>query len=233
MKKRINIQRGGVGELIILSCQHVLNCGNVGSCYGGQIDSVYQWISSTPISYETSLPYIACSSDSSEGFCKNTDTSCKPINIARTCGGFEGSQAGSACVGLNHYPNATINDYGSISGKTAMQKEMQNRGPIICGIDAETLLTYTGGVISGSGNSIDHVVEVVGWGDNYWIVRNTWGQYWGMNGYVHVQFGALLIEDQCSWAVPGKYTTTDNFPCYENGSNCVSKSITFISEKAL
>ena len=224
LSTRINIKRNNTGELIVLSCQHVLNCGNVGSCYGGSIDSVYQFISSTPISYETSMPYIACSSDSTEGFCKYTDTTCKNVNIARACGGFEGSQKDdNACIGLKYYPNATISDYGSISGKSAMQKEIYNNGPIICGIDAEPLLQYTGGVINTAGKSVDHVVEVVGWGTNYWIVRNTWGQYWGMNGYVYVQFGSLLIEDQCSWAIPDTFTTTDNYPCYENGSNCLIK----------
>ena len=46
------------------------------------------------------------------------DTTCKPINVARACGEF-----GGECVGLTNYPNATIADYGSISGADAMMKE--------------------------------------------------------------------------------------------------------------
>ena len=53
------------------------------------------------------------------------------------------------------------------------------RGPISCGIDAQPILKYTGGIFKGQGMGIDHVISVVGWGkDNststsYWIVRNS------------------------------------------------------------
>eukprot|EP00435_Cladocopium_sp_Y103_P041567 s1387_g11.t1 len=99
--------------------QHLLNCGGVGSCKGGTVDGPYQWLKGisekgTGISYETANPYVACSSDSSEGFCPHVDTSCKAANVARTCGSF--SQEGGPCTGLGYFPNATITDYGSISG---------------------------------------------------------------------------------------------------------------------
>merc|ERR1712205_301534 len=41
---RIKIARKGKGIDINLSVQHVLNCGNVGSCHGGSVDGVYQWL---------------------------------------------------------------------------------------------------------------------------------------------------------------------------------------------
>ena len=42
---------------------------------------------------------------------------CSAQNVARTCSTFppEGK-----CSGLDHYPNVTIDDYGSISGKNAL-----------------------------------------------------------------------------------------------------------------
>merc|ERR1712238_349987 len=72
---RIKIARGGVGIDINPSVQYMLNCGQVGSCYGGSVDGPYQWISQiskstgTGIGYETAQPYMACSSDSKKGFC--------------------------------------------------------------------------------------------------------------------------------------------------------------------
>ena len=49
-----------------------------------------------------------------------------------------------------------------------------------------------------------------------------WGEFWGEMGYVRVAFGSLMVEEQCAWAVPSGITT-NNYPCYEDGSNCVAK----------
>jgi len=228
---RIKIAReGNVGYPDIqLSVQHMLNCGTAGSCHGGSLDGPYQWVhsisqkSGTGISYLTSQPYLACSSESREGFCSSVDTKCSALNTARTCGTF-----GQECVGLSQYPNATVSEYGSISGAAAMQKEIYARGPIACTIDAGPIEQYTGGIATDRSFSTDHVISVVGWGTDskeglYWIVRNSWGEYWGENGYVKVKSGALALEQSCAWAVPGTFSAPEKkniFPCYEDGSNC-------------
>eukprot|EP00048_Salpingoeca_helianthica_P014394 m.221498 g.221498 ORF g.221498 m.221498 type:complete len:327 (+) comp15815_c0_seq1:51-1031(+) len=228
---RVKIARKAQGIDINLSVQHILNCGKVGSCYGGSVDGPYQWIhkisrSGTGISYETSNPYIACSSDVDYGMCKSADWSCTQINIARTCSTFPPT---GKCVGLPRYPNVTISDYGSISGAAAMQKEIFARGPITCGIDAAPILDYTTGIVSEEGSGIDHVISVVGWGydaassKQYWIVRNSWGEYWGEMGYVRVELGrnALNLEEQCSWAVVQSWVDEHNQAhCSEDGSKC-------------
>lgn len=227
---RVKIMRKAQGIDVNVAVQHILNCGGVGSCHGGSVDGPYQWIHSisqktgTGISYETSNPYMACSSESQEGLCSAGDWTCKDINVARTCSTFP--PAGK-CVGLSKYPNVTVAEYGSISGADAMAKEIFARGPISCGIDAAPILNYTGGISNLAGEGVDHVISVVGWGmdassnKQYWIVRNSWGEFWGEMGYIRVEKGnnALKLEEQCSWAVPGGYTET-NFPCYEGGSNC-------------
>jgi cathepsin X len=231
---RIKIARGGSAAPYIdinLSVQHILNCANVGSCHGGSIEGPYQWLKSassktgTGISYETSNPYLACSSESSEGFCGKVDTTCSTMNVARTCSTFTSS--GGKCVGLTSFPNATITDAGSVSGAANMQAEIYANGPIACGIDASQILQYTTGIANQPGTGIDHVISVVGWGvensQTYWIVRNSWGEYWGEMGYIRVEMGknALNLEEECSWATLGGFTDLSNqVHCYEDGSNC-------------
>ncbi len=117
---RIKIARNAQGTDIQLSVQHILNCGNAGSCHGGSLDGPYQWIhkmsqAGSGISYATSNPYMACSKESKEGTCGAGDWTCSALNTARTCPTF-----GKPCVGLSHYPNATIAEYGSISGASSL-----------------------------------------------------------------------------------------------------------------
>jgi cathepsin X len=234
LSDRIKIARKAQGTDVMLSVQHVLNCGNAGSCHGGSVDGTYQWIkrisdkTGSGVSYFTSQPYLACSSESKEGFCPKVDTTCKPENVARTCGTF-----GVPCKALSRYPNATISEYGSISGKDAMMKEIFNRGPIACGIDATKIENYQTGIAKGWSFMVDHVISVVGWGNDseegmYWIVRNSWGEFWGEQGYVRVKAGALALQSQCTWAVPGDFTAPERnneYPCFEGGENCQSGEI--------
>lgn len=227
---RLKIARGSNTVDINPSVQHVLNCGNAGSCYGGSAGSTYQWIyKNGGISIETSQPYLACSSDSSEGFCSHVDLTCSALNTARTCGSFS-AEAGP-CTGLNHYPNISLADYGSISGSSAMQKEIFKRGPIACGVAADPLLNYEGGIVVNSDTGVDHVVSVVGWGDDnevgkYWIVRNSWGEFWGEFGYFRLAFGSLGMT-RCNWATIADYSAPEKnnqFPCHEGGENCAASS---------
>merc|ERR1711937_619291 len=183
------------------------------------------------ISYETSNPYLTCSSESQEGICKHGDWSCTPENVARTCSTFPPS---GFCGPIKKYPNATISEHGNVNGADNMAKEIMARGPIACGIDASPIEKYTGGIISEKGEFVDHVISTVGWGTEgskeYWIVRNSWGEYWGAMGFIRVEKGnnALQLESQCAWAVPDKVTggmleASTNFKCFEDGTNCGSK----------
>jgi len=230
LSDRIKIARGAKGIDIDLSVQHILNCGEVGSCHGGSVIGPYQWLKGISeqgagISYETSNPYLACSSESQQGICPHADFSCTDINVARTCSTFP--PAGK-CVAIKQYPNASISDYGSISGQADMQQEIYKNGPIACGIDAAPILNYTSGIATDAGDMVDHVISVVGWGNDdtegqYWIIRNSWGEYWGEMGYIRVKFGALHVEDQCAWATLADYTAPEKnnqVHCFESGSNC-------------
>ena len=84
-----------------------------------------------------------------------------------------------------------------------------------CGIDASAILEYQSGIAVNKGllETVDHVISVVGWGKEqdqpYWIVRNSWGEYWGEMGYIRVAFGSLKVEQQCAWATVKDYTAPE------------------------
>eukprot|EP01134_Creolimax_fragrantissima_P004121 CFRG4121T1 len=229
---RIKIARKGLGSDINLSIQFILNCGTdvAGSCHGGSHTGTYDFVKNYAkhIPYDTCLQYEACSSESNEGTCKDRDFTCSAANICRTCSTFEAS--GGKCSGIDRYPNATIAEYGTVTGEYNMMAEIYRRGPIACGIDASPIDDYDGGIVDNTdAKSINHIISVVGWGEDkktdtkYWIVRNSWGEYWGEMGYFRVKRGEnqLAIESACAWATPGTWTEI-NFPCYEDGSNCVN-----------
>jgi cathepsin X len=233
LEDRLKIFRNGKSPDISLSIQHILNCINIeeASCNGGNLNSVYEWLLYNKISYETSMPYLSCSIDSDINFCKSIkeELKCNELNIARTCidsseTSISNSKNNDICVGLYHYPNLTIEKYYYIHGITKMKYEIYTNGPIACEIDASLLISYTTGILTGDGFEANHVIEVVGWGETYWIIRNSWGEYWGEFGFARIKFNSLGLNNyNCIAAKIKTFTSPENnnqFHCYENGVNC-------------
>jgi cathepsin X len=204
---------------INLSVQFLLNCGSTmaGSCHGGSSTGAFQFIREIGfIPYDTCQPYIACSTDSLEGMCPLVDTTCTELNICRSC------WPGQACVAVTQFPNATVAEYGvyqDVTNLFAIQAEIFIRGPVKASVDARPLVNYSGGILWDApmyrSKQHNHGVSIVGWGydedlaKHYWIVRNSWGQYWGELGYFRVEMGQnlLMIESNIAWATPGSFST--------------------------
>ncbi len=94
---------------INLSIQYILNCGTetAGSCHGGSHSGAYEFIKKESgfVPFDSCMPYIACSAESKEGFCKEVDTTCSSVNTCRTCDTFE--SLGGTCAEIAPFPNAT------------------------------------------------------------------------------------------------------------------------------
>jgi len=223
-------QQSMIQQDINLSIQFVLNC-SPGSCHGGSALRTYQWIKDVVgyVPYDTCQNYIACSSDSDEGFCPHADTTCSAMNTCRTCSRDEDGKG--VCREVTQFPNATIAEYGTYSKDiNATMAEIFVRGPIKASINGTAIANYKGGIISDpslENTGHNHGVSIVGWGwddvtkTRHWIVRNSWGQFWGEMGFFRVDMGRNLlgIENNLAWATPGRYSVT-NVPCSEDGTEC-------------
>lgn len=74
-----------------------------------------------------------------------------------------------------------------------------NHGPLACALDASTLATYKGGIITRDANCQgipNHAATIVGYdwygAKPYYIVKNSWGSYFGESGYFRI------FADACS-----------------------------------
>lgn len=110
-----------------------------------------------------------------------------------------------------------------------MMNEIHQRGPISCAIaNTLELEKYQKGIfVDKTGTKdLNHVVSIVGWGEEkgipYWYVRNSWGRYhnlkftysfpyfynnfsyWGEDGFFRIIRGEnnLGIEERCHFGIP-------------------------------
>mmetsp|Transcript_56329 Transcript_56329/g.132745 ORF Transcript_56329/g.132745 Transcript_56329/m.132745 type:complete len:210 (-) Transcript_56329:74-703(-) len=123
------------------------------------------------------------------------------LDVCRTC-----TPGSDGCTPVTNYTTMYIEEYGGVSGEDDLKSEMFKRGPVACGIDAGPLENWDGkGVIDGSTQGqVDHIISLYGWGvtadgTEYWIGRNSWGTYWGDNGWFRI---TTDYQPGCSWAVP-------------------------------
>jgi cathepsin L len=84
-------------------------------------------------------------------------------------------------------------EHAQVGSESSLLDLVCNDGPAAVGIDAShmSFQLYTSGVYDEpacSSTELDHHVTVLGYGIDgstpYWLVRNSWGTNWGMQGYI-------------------------------------------------
>ncbi|KAJ6333403.1 hypothetical protein OIU77_009300 [Salix suchowensis] len=181
------------GDLISLSEQELVDCDTTNNygCEGGDMDYAFQWvISNGGLDTESDYPYTGV-----DGTCNTAKEEKKVVSID----GYEDiDQSDSALL------CATVQQ------------------PISVGMDGSALdfQLYTGGIYDGDcsddPNDIDHAVLIVGYGsengEDYWIVKNSWGTEWGMEGYFYIRRNTSKPYGVCAINADASYPTKVSSP---------------------
>uniref|UniRef100_A0A0D9WB50 Peptidase C1A papain C-terminal domain-containing protein n=1 Tax=Leersia perrieri TaxID=77586 RepID=A0A0D9WB50_9ORYZ len=149
------------GELDDLSPQQLMDCDTSSeACDGGSYVRAFEWIHQKGLARYAQYPYLA-----RRGPCS---TSVVPV------------------VGIDGH--VLVPPLSEVDLRTAVSDQ-----PVAILIDARDIAfkRYTVGIYKGpcSGANVTHSMLVVGYnstssGDGFWILKNSWWQNWGENGYM-------------------------------------------------
>ena len=94
----------------------------------------------------------------------------------------------------------------SAAEESVMGSYVAGTGPLSIVVDASEWSTYTGGILSSCGTSLDHAVQAVGidTDEGSWKVRNSWGTSWGESGFIRLAYG----KNMCGLASDANYCDT-------------------------
>lgn len=158
-----------------VSEQDIVSCAGAGSCAGGWHDNVFNYMMTNGVASESGIPYRA-----TNGSCR-TNVS-KPYRAVNW--GF-----------------VTVKD--DVPSVSELKNALCKHGSLaVCVKVTNAFRAYTGGVFNENDNGwINHVVTLVGWDDEKgaWLIKNSWGTWWGDNGYMWIKYGANSIGYAAAW----------------------------------
>lgn len=160
-----------------ISEQQALDCGygqdGAAGCQGASCQSYANWMknhmsSGGKLSSENQYPYQA----------SNTNNQCQQRQT---------TSLGTRVSEVIYDPECN---------ESRMMKLVAKYGAVVTGLNGEAgggIQSYSSGIFTGcSNNAINHAVTVVGYGPNYWIVKNSWGTGWGEQGYIKIKKGSRM-----------------------------------------
>lgn len=170
-----------------LSEEYGLSCGNNGGCNGDDNTTTLAEAKATGIPLASVYgPYDA---------------------RAGTCNYKQGMQL----YKIDDWGFADGNGGNGVTSTAAIKAAIMAYGCVGSGVAAGGDAFWDSGTGTGIGrsSSIDHDVGIVGWDDSHdngdgtkgaWIMRNSWGTGWGVQGYAWVKYGAYDLGTEAVWA---------------------------------
>jgi len=131
--------------------------------------------------------------------------------------------------------------YSYSANEDLLKQLVYEHGAVVTSVKSEgPFMEYKGGIFAGCnpGSDTDHAVAVVGYGTengiDYWVIKNSWGDNWGENGFIRLKRGvgmcgvgsnvAAIKCGQSSKATNAPLTT--QAPCFDNYTNCPEMAAT-------
>ncbi|XP_070073419.1 procathepsin L isoform X4 [Drosophila takahashii] len=95
-----------------------------------------------------------------------------------------------------------------VHDEQAIQAAVTHIGPVAISINAtpKTFQLYSDGIYddaSCSSASVNHAMLVIGFGKDYWILKNWWGARWGESGFMRIRKGVNMcgIANYAAYAI--------------------------------
>merc|ERR1711920_611689 len=178
------------GQLVSLSEQEFIDCDTVDlGCNGGLMDQAFEFDeSSGGLCSEDDYPYLA----EQEDMCMSS--SCTPV-------------PGSV---VTTFTDVIPNDVQALMDAITLQ-------PVSVAIQADQMefQLYESGVFDfeDCGTEIDHAVLAVGYGtedgEDYFLIKNSWGETWGDSGYIKLARNSAQPEGTCGVLMLSSYPTVE------------------------
>jgi C1A family cysteine protease len=175
-------------EQQLVDCDNLRNDGHDHGCNGGLMDNAFTWIGkNNGLCLESAYPYVSGETTKS-GTCQTVCT--KEKNSAIT-------------------NSIDVSPSSDDSMMSALSKQ-----PVSVAIEADQreFQLYESGVFTGTcGTNLDHGVLLIGYGslsgEDYYILKNSWGESWGDKGYILLGRGKEYNngDGQCGVLLQGSY----------------------------
>ncbi|MDD2717965.1 MAG: C1 family peptidase [Candidatus Wallbacteria bacterium] len=144
---------------IDLSEQDLISCNSMGFSCKGGNYMALTQVMQNGLALEQDLPY------------QGVETAC--TNVPRTC---------------------RIKMWYTVSSDVdSMKSAIMQYGPIYTHLTVDSNFQfYSGGIYNHDATEgTQHAIVIIGWNDQYqsWIIKNSWGDWWGIRGMAYVQYG--------------------------------------------
>ena len=202
---------------------YLLSCDELDSgCNTGNMATAYAWIQTQPQGLLSVEEYPTTG------------------GVCAAALGAESDEAPRATPGVTIDGFCEIPPLRGVETVHAMLRALKQQ-PIAVGMNVKPLQLYGGGLVqmedcppasSDQIAAINHAAVVVGWGVDeesnkpYWLVKNSYGQDWGENGYARLQ---MSFDPKTNYGVCG-FFSEQNYPLTD-GRDCARGSNKKWSEK--